>query len=321
MKNYKKGISLLMLIILSINSILLSNVSAKAQSIISDDIIYYDGLAYKSTLDVNTGDLIIESLSNEHSNTYLILHEDGTADVSIQNESDTENYFLDIHEMNDDALNIDVYEYNNNNSLMAINYGINDYFDNTSMINNNDNTNINNNEGLVLVRTYSSYEDLEYDQYLGQTITGVFRIISLTTLLEVLIVLALTAIVVGITYYSIVNTIEIIKEKAQYAIDTKNYTPFYPAYLSGPQVFIDLYNPISYYTATTRMQNGANIYTFVSTSAQAVTAAAASALGLTSTVIGPEIDVNRRDNYIYFYHYHVNRQVPSHAFFGFPYTK
>jgi hypothetical protein len=288
----KKIITLVLTTCLLINGVTASNIIAKAQTIGSDEIIYFDGQGYKTTFE--DGNLTVKSLSSGEDSAYITLYADGTADAYISNDSVVENYELDIKELNNNDIDIDVYENNNEYNR-----------------NSQNNENVENNR--VKVKEYNNLSELNYDSYTGQSVFGDFLVYSLSILLNILLSLIIAVVITSVTYYSVVAVIEQVKAIAE---ENTEMTYFYRAEINGPQVVIDLHHPILQTQAVSRIVSGLNVYTFFSTPAAIICAQ----VGGAGNVIGAEINSNRLPGYVYFYHYHVNRTNPAHSFFGFPYT-
>ncbi len=272
----KKILASLLMACILFNSTVVPNITAKATSF-ENDIFYYDGVGFKTSLDDN-GNLTVKSLSSGKDSAYITVHKDGSAEAQVCNNSVVEKYDLKMKDFSDKKINVDVYQKGNK------------------------------------VKNYSNLNELKYDKYMGQSGVVELLIYSLSLLLDILLTLAITAIVVGVTYYSAAYVIEKVKAIAIEMEDEMAY--YYRASIVGPQVVIDLYNPITQAQATSRLATQNDIYTYFSSAA----AYACQKVGNANNCIGPEITENRKAGYVYFFHYHINRTNPAHAFFGFPYT-
>lgn len=168
-------------------------------------------------------------------------------------------------------------------------------------------------KGKNKVDSFDSFEQLNYDKYEAQGGTGSFYVFSLSLLVEVLLTIALVAVVASVTYYSIVSIIEKIKAIAEKQIEVPIY---YRAIIAGPQVLINFFNPMTQHDATDVLKSNGSVYTYFSS------AASYAVRQVGEGIVGPEIDTNRKAGYIYYYHFHIDRDKHklAHAFFGFPYT-
>jgi|GEM_PF-6129090 hypothetical protein len=161
------------------------------------------------------------------------------------------------------------------------------------------------------VKEYSNLNEIQYDKYVEQEAMGNYFVYSLSLLIEVLVYLAIMVIIYSVTYYAICEVIDMVRTIALEEKSNNYY--YYRATRVGANVNIDAYNPITLTQATSRLATGADVYTFFS-------GGAALACSEGGGLVGPEIDQDRRSGWIYFYHFHINRSNPSHAFFGYPYT-
>lgn len=256
-----------------------SNKTAQAKATNKNKIYYYDGQAYKVSVN-NNGDLLLRTVKAGRNSASLTVHSDGVAEAEINNNYVTEDYSLDINELNKEKIDIDIYNKKNRK-----------------------------------VEKIDDYKSLKHDIYKGQAATASFYIFSLSLLIEVLISLALLVVIGTVIYYSIVTVIDIVQSIADERIRNNQPQLYYNAYIQGPQVVIDYNNPIDETVAVNRLQSGANTYTYFAGFALAITQSASG-----GPFIGAEINQDRIIGYIYFYHFHLNRYNPAHSFFGFPYT-
>lgn len=268
----KKCLSIILVSCLLMNGLFTSEIIAEAQNIGKEEIIYYEGKGYTTTFE-NNGDYTIKSLEDGKNSGSITLHADGSADAFIKNNLSIEKYKLKFHEFHNKSINVDVFK--NDKKL----------------------------------KNYTSADDLNYDNYAGQTVFYEVLIYSLTLFLYLLLVVMAATVIAGVVYYAVSTVIESVKNREN------NGTFYYNALLIGQDVFINFVYPISKDTAVGLIQVGLSIYTYFSTAAQFV---------VSETSYGclpyPEIDSIRRLGNIYYFHYHTANRNGAHAWFGFPYT-
>lgn len=281
---YKEKISIVLIICLLLNVTFTSNISVKAQSLQTNKVFYYEGKGYEVKIDIE-GTVNISSMESGINSGSITVHKDGTADANIKNNNKNEGYFLDIDKLDKKNINMNVYDKKSKNKINEIN----------------------------------NYNDLKYDQYIGQTYAS-YSVYSLSLLIDILVVLAILVVIAGVVYYCIVDVIDMIRDVATERTKENRPQVYYAAYIQGPQVVIDFPNPISASVAENLLVSGRNTYTYFSQYAQTIALSASKKIP-NGNLTGAEIDQNRKDGYIYFYHYHLNRTNPAHSFFGFPYTK
>lgn len=279
MLKYRKSLSIILIMCILFCIVFDSSKTAQAKVTNKNKIYYYDGQAYKVSVN-NNGDILLRTVKTGRNSASMTVHSDGTAEAEINNNYVTEEYSLDINELNREEIDIDIYDKKSRK-----------------------------------VEKIDDYRTLKHDFYKGQTATASFLIFSLSLLIEVLITLALLVVIGTVTYYSIVTVIDIVQSVADERVRNKQPQLYYNANIQGPQVAIDYNNPINETVAVNRLRGGASTYTFFSGSALAITKLASG-----GPSIGAEINQERIKGYIYFYHFHLNRYNPAHSFFGFPFT-
>lgn len=285
----RNKVALAMVFCLLFNTTILSNYVAKAQALQDNNIIYNDGIAYTYEIKEN-GELILQSYQGDENNASFILHEDATAEVQITNNNSEENYNLEISELNENNLDISVYDKDTNKQV--------DHIDNL--------------------------EDLEYEEYIGQSIgTATFAVYSISKFIEILLVLAIAIVMLGILCYNVCQTVDIVRDIASERTEKKQNQLYYIAYVQGPSVFIDINSKLNYDQAVSRLKNNGCTYTWFSNPAY-LAAVGASVTGKVNYegTQDSEINNSRKDGYVYFCHYHPDgRHTGAHSFFGLPFTK
>lgn len=230
------------------------------------------------------GNILIQTLSDGQDGGCITLYSDGSAKAIISNDGETQQYNLEINELSENVIDIDVYDQETDEK----------------------------------VKEYNDISELKYDEYEGQVATEGALVYSLSLLLEILMYVSLCVIIAGVTYYSIARLIEKIQSIAKTRTENKLPPIFYNAHLLGPQVFIDFYNPFYEDMAVLKLSAGFNTYTFFQAPASYVCQKVPGAdLAL---CIKPELDKDLKAGFIYFRHFHYNRNNHVHSFYGKPIT-
>lgn len=238
------------------------------------ETVYIDGVGYNVTYNLN-GEYQISVIGNEAVHSTIEFGANGTAEVMIHNNKDIENYTLDIPELNAEDVDIDVYS---------------------------------NGEKVT---EFNDVDEIVEDEYVGQAATATVSVtvISLTTLLEIIVTVAATAVIAAATCEALSVAYEAIKE------NTKKQGDYFRAWLKGGDVFIRSDDPITENAAASRVAGGLSVYTFTSTKASYV--CYLTGLGVTAKEIDSK--ANRKKGCIYYYHYHTANRNGAHSWFGRPY--
>lgn len=175
MQKIKRIISIFLVSFILVNSITVSNVSAKTND---SEIVYVDGIGYTVLYEEN-GNITVSSLSKYKNSGSITIHSDGTAQAEIKNNGSHDRYNLVMNDLNSRKLNVDVYD-NNNKHL----------------------------------KKYNNLNELSYDSYSCQSTGAVLIeviIFSLTMLLDVIVSILPYVIVGGIAMYALSKVFEAIK--------------------------------------------------------------------------------------------------------------
>lgn len=269
------------------------------------DLIYtqtaeYDGQVYTLEVYIDGSSTIY----TEGNGGISALHfaPDGTATAYVESSEQTENYALDIENLSSEAVDFDVYETDKSvkNQMYLQNEVAND-------------------EPIISI---SSMEQLEAVISSPQTRAGVVTVMVVSLLTLVLVAVTLVAAsryINGVKHDYVSVIIDAVR-----ALDD-NAPRYFHAYLlqNDTDILINFSNPISRANASGTLRFSQNVYTFLSSDALAVVQSASQGTGY-SYSRNPEIDANRLDGHIYYYHYHLLdlRDIHmAHAWFGLPYTK
>ena len=160
----------------------------------------------------------------------------------------------------------------------------------------------------VKVDEYDSVSDLYQDDYKGQSFITL-PVQLLGTMIKVLITVAATIVVGKIIYYAGAAATEAIKQ------EQKKKKQYFRARLSQGHVYIAYANPISLTTASNRIRNVKNLYTFRQSRAR--DAVLESGYGCSAK----EVNKNKKPGKIYYYHFHTVPKNGAHAWFGHPITR
>lgn len=159
---------------------------------------------------------------------------------------------------------------------------------------------------------YNSIEDLQKDEYIGQTtaVIGIgYTAVYVTGLIIAALLVSATIYYIGGVAY---RALDYALQKAKIALNS-----YYRAYRYQNKVLVST-STISYSTAVARIRSRQDIYTYYKSNARSAVAGAG--LG----VIGPEIDSRTTSSGwikrgIYYYHYHPGNRS-CHAFYGVAYV-
>lgn len=159
-----------------------------------------------------------------------------------------------------------------------------------------------------IIEEYNDINEVVDDGYEGQFLISLTAI-SVGTLIEVVVCLAVTTVIYGALRYA----------ASAIAKDKKKQGLIYKAYLdpSSGNVYVDKKNTISASDAIARIKAGNNIYTYLKHNASYI-------VGCTGLgIAGPEITAkkNMKNGCTYFYHYHTAGRNGAHAWYGNPHTK
>lgn len=177
-KKTKKTMSYFLIFCLTISLIWQDGFQIRAEEMDEKtEIVYIDDVGYKVSYNFE-GKYTISVVGNEAVNGTVDFGEHGTAEVTIHNETEeTENYLLDIEELNTEEVDVDVYS-----------------------------------DGQK-VAEYNDVDEIIEDEYVGQAaITATVTVISLKTLLEIIITVAATAVIAAMTCEALSVAYEAIKE-------------------------------------------------------------------------------------------------------------
>lgn len=109
MLKWRKSLS--MILIMSILSCLVFDSSRTVQAKVekTNKIYYYDGQPYQVSVNTN-GDILLKTIKTGRNSASMTVYSDGTAEAEINNNNVTEEYALDINELNQDEIDIDIYD-------------------------------------------------------------------------------------------------------------------------------------------------------------------------------------------------------------------
>lgn len=269
----------------------------------------YDDPIYTQSVDFEgktyTLDVFIDGSSNLYTNGEVeqsVLHfaPDGVATASITTGNQEESFILDIEDLSSESVDFDVYE--------ADDDGVQPL----------SNEKVSSDDPIMSI---SSLEQLEAIVTGPQTRAAVtVTVISLLALVLVAVTLvSASRYIDGIKHDYVSVIIDAVREMDD------NSPKYFRAYLlSGDKdVLINFLNPISRNVAAGSLCLRKDVYTFFYADALAVVQAATEGNSYQFTN-KPEINANRLEGHIYYYHFHVTNAQGNHlahAWFGFPYTK
>lgn len=234
-------------------------------------IVYVDGIKIKIT---EEGENIIITTEEQSVKTKMILDSEGNASVYTYNEYGEE-----------ETLKVKIYELTEENVKIVITRE----------------------DGEII--QYNSIEDLEADEYIGQTTAviglGYTALYVTGIIISALLVSATLYYIRGVAY----RALDYALQKAKIAANS-----FYMAYRYNRIVLVSK-APISFGKAVAMVRSGQDVYTFYKLNAYAVVS------GACMGVKGPEMDSKFTASGIlkkgiYYKHYHTNPKNGSHIFFG-----
>lgn len=258
----------------------------------------YEGQEYIFEL-YSDGTSLIYTVDGENESR-LQFAADGTATATVGEDGQLENFALDIENLNSENVNFDVYSATETDVDQCSPYS----------------------SDLDLITHIDSFDQLE------AIATGKVRPRAFAVAVYSLLALAFVAVTLvyasryinGEKFDYLALVIEAIRAIEDSLSPIKYFNAIHLS--RDADVLINFANPIGFNAAVNRVRQNLDVYTFLSGNALSVAASAVSHSG-TLRYAGPEINQNRTDGFIYYYHYHTLRGVThlSHIWFGFPYTR
>lgn len=259
----------------------------------NDDIIYTKTFTFEDTeytlSGYGDGSFSLISGSGEDMSC-LTVDSDGNGIAEITNNGTTEMMSVDINDLSSSDVDVTIYESSTSPQNSMASHSTDS-------------------QGVYHINSFEELSDLAHNSVQTRSVIAV-SVWSLSKLLYVVVSVLLTVVVAGVTYHAIASVVEAIQDNRDKAREC-----FKAYYKSGlTDVYIDYSSPISPTEAVARVKSGLSFYTFNPTNAYNNVNAAE--LG----VIGPEIDKNRKANYLYYYHYHTANRNGAHGWYGVPVT-
>lgn len=301
----KKIISIVVVLALLITTAIPG--AAASESKASNTPIYtqtadYNGQSYTFEMYADGSSVVYTEYDGEY--TVLSLESDGTATADVEAGGQHDSFALDIEDLNHEDIDFDVYKYNNTDEAQT--YGVDG---------------ANNADLVVSISSVEELEEVVEGGKQGRASVVTVSVLSLLTLIFVTITLLYsTRYIKGERYDYLSVVVEAIREMEE------SVKIYYAAIALHEEhdVLVFFVNPFDLKEAKIRLREGKSVYTFFS--ANALSAVREAASGSPYTYNG-EVDINqnRMDGFIYYYHYHLleadKKTHHAHAWFGFPYTK
>ena len=193
-----------MCFVLTLNSCIY-NAQAAEDTVMEKDFIYVDGIKYDYVIDKD-GTIKIETDSSKV-NGKLILNSEANGVVQVENtDGKLEKYEIEVNDLTIENVDIDIFE-----------------------------------DDGDIYEEIDSMEELLTDEYECQAAATVtVTVISISTLLKVLLLIAQTVIIAGVVYYAATTVAEAIQN------NDKKRNLYYCAYLRGKDVYISYKQSISF---------------------------------------------------------------------------
>lgn len=282
-----KMVSLLLCVAMAMNWIMpVAHAAAPGENLVHEETVVFNGKEYTYNIYEN-GDYSISTLDENGQIYSLVLDSEGNGTFAGKGH---ETLILDVEELSKE--NVDVSILDGSASFYSVNpesYHISSFEQLSTLA-----------SGKINTR---------------EVIT--VSVLSAATLLYVLVTLVLAVVVLGVSYVALSSVVDNIRVAAQEALQRRRYF-YYKAYVDSglTDVYIHfIAGGIPLTEAVDRIYAGNSIYTFYGLNAQ-------EAVRLTGLgYIGPEIDANKKDSVLYYFHYHTGTRNGAHAWYGIPRTK